>query len=403
MINTMTAPAQLNVDVAIFGGGVAGLWLLAKLRKLGFNAILLEANALGAGQTLYAQGIIHGGMKYALTGKLSDSSKAVAQMPNLWRECLQGKGEIDLSAVKILSPYQYLWSTKSLTSKMAGFFASKVTTSRTTEVSGEDRPQVFQNADFHGQVYRLQEVIIDTDSLVHTLAEPHQDAIFKLDWSKATFEFREQERVRVSLHQGERVIDAKVLVLTAGKGNALILERLGRQTPPMQLRPLRQVIMRGNLPDLLYAHCLGASVNPRITITGHRDAKGDIVWYLGGQLAEDGVNRSVSQQIEHAKAEIRELLPWLDLNSVQWATLDIDRAEYKQPGGKRPESVYAGYQDRVITGWPTKMVLAPKLAEDIVALLEKHKVSASGSQPLPDWPHPDYEILPWQQESKWST
>ncbi|MGD8595089.1 MAG: FAD-dependent oxidoreductase, partial [Gammaproteobacteria bacterium] len=108
----MTGPEHLNVDVAVFGGGVAGLWLLAKLRKLGFNAVLLEANALGAGQTLYAQGIIHGGIKYALTGKLSDSSKAVAQMPGLWRECLQGKGEIDLSTVQILSPYQYLWSTK---------------------------------------------------------------------------------------------------------------------------------------------------------------------------------------------------------------------------------------------------------------------------------------------------
>jgi glycerol-3-phosphate dehydrogenase len=177
----MTAPSQLNVDVVIMGGGVAGLWSLAKLRKLGFSAVLLEANALGAGQTLYAQGIIHGGMKYALTGKLSDSSKAVARMPGLWRDCLQGKGEIDLSAVKILSPYQYLWSTQSLSSKMAGFFASKVMSSRTTEVSGAQRPHVFQNADFHGQVYRLQESILDTASLVHALAEPRMDAIFKFD------------------------------------------------------------------------------------------------------------------------------------------------------------------------------------------------------------------------------
>ncbi len=401
----MTEPAHLDVDVAIFGGGVAGLWLLTKLRKLGFNAILLEASALGAGQTLYAQGIIHGGIKYALTGKLSDSTKAVAQMPGLWRECLQGKGEIDLTAVKILSPYQYLWSTKSLTSKMAGFFASKVMTSRTTEVGGEQRPQVFQNTGFHGQVYQLQEVIIDTASLVRALAEPHKEAIFKLDWNTQT-QFDIKDRVRITVvddYKNLRTIDANVIVLTAGKGNAEILSRLGRKTPPMQLRPLRQVIMRGNLPDMLYAHCLGASVNPRVTITGHHDANGNIVWYLGGQLAEDGVHRSVAGQIEHAKAEVAELLPWLDLNSVEWATLDIDRAEVKQPGSKRPEGVYADYQDRVITGWPTKMVLAPKLADDIVTLLKKHNVLASGAKPLPDWPHPEYAILPWQQESKWST
>jgi hypothetical protein len=170
----------------------------------------------------------------------------------------------------------------------------------------------------------------------------------------------------------------------------------------MQLRPLRQVIMRGNLPDLLYAHCLGGSINPRITITGHRDAQGDIVWYLGGQLAEDGVNRSIDEQIHYAKKEIAELLPWLELTGIQWATLDIDRAEGKQPGGKRPEGVFVDYQDRVITGWPTKMVLAPKLADDIVALLNKHEVTPSGTHPLPDWPHPDYAVLPWQLESKWS-
>ena len=399
----MTGPEHLNVDVAVFGGGVAGLWLLAKLRKLGFNAVLLEADALGAGQTLYAQGIIHGGIKYALTGKLSDSSKAVAQMPGLWRECLQGKGEIDLSTVQILSPYQYLWSTKSLTSKMAGFFASKVMTSRTTEVNGNDRPQVFQHTDFYGQVYRLQEAIIDTASLVRALAEPHIQAIFKFNWRQTTFDLNDRERIHLSVDQDDRKIAAKILVLTAGKGNADILSRLARKAPPMQLRPLRQVIMRGNLPDMLYAHCMGASVNPRITITGHRDAQGDIVWYLGGQLAEDGVNRSVSGQIEHAKKEIAELLPWLDLSGVQWAVLDIDRAEAKQPGGKRPEGVYTDYHDRVITGWPTKMVLAPKLAEDIVALLKKHNVLPSGANSLPNWPHPDYAVLPWQQESKWST
>ena len=387
------------------GGGVAGLWSLAKLRKLGFSAVLLEANALGAGQTLYAQGIIHGGMKYALTGKLSDSSKAVARMPGLWRDCLQGKGEIDLSAVKILSPYQYLWSTQSLSSKMAGFFASKVMSSRTTEVSGAQRPQVFQNADFHGQVYRLQESILDTASLVHALAEPRMDAIFKFDWkAQPRIDVRDKVRIHFSAdQQNTHTIEAKALVLTAGKGNADILSLLGRKTPQMQLRPLRQVVLRGNLPDMIYAHCLGASVNPRITITGHRDANGDIVWYLGGQLAEDGVRRSVAEQLEKAKTEISELLPWLDLNGVQWAILDIDRAEAKQPGGKRPESAYVDYEDKVVTGWPTKMVLAPKLADDVVELLNKHQVLPSGDSLMPNWLHPDYAMLPWQQESVWSS
>jgi len=396
--------AKQNVDVVILGAGVAGLWLLARLRQLNFNAVLLEANSIGAGQSLYAQGIIHGGIKYALTGKLSDSSKAVAQMPGRWRDCLQGKGELDLSRVKILSPYQYLWSTGSLTSKMAGFFASRVMSSRTTEVFGNERPLVFQNPEFHGQVYRLQESIIDTASLLHELAEPHAAAMFKFPWNDRTsFNVSDKVHVRFSNEANEEYeLDAKVMVLAAGKGNADVLSRLGRQRPQMQLRPLRQVIMRGNLPGLLYAHCLGVSVNPRITITSHYDAQGDIVWYLGGQLAEDGVHKSIAGLIEHAKKEMAELLPWLDLTGVQWATLDIDRAEAKQPGGKRPEGVYAEYDNQVITAWPTKMVLAPKLADDIIELLIKHNISPSGGETLPQWPHPGYAVLPWQQESKWS-
>jgi len=59
----------LELDVAIFGGGVAGLWTLARLIKQGFNAHLFECNQLGAGQSIASQGIIHGGTKYALTGK----------------------------------------------------------------------------------------------------------------------------------------------------------------------------------------------------------------------------------------------------------------------------------------------------------------------------------------------
>lgn len=121
----------LDVDVSVIGGGIAGLWLLARLRQQGYQAVLLESRALGAGQTRYAQGIIHGGTKYALRGKLTDSSRAVARMPQIWRDCLHGAGEVDLGQAQVLSQHQYLWSSASLTSRLAGFFASRVMQSRT--------------------------------------------------------------------------------------------------------------------------------------------------------------------------------------------------------------------------------------------------------------------------------
>ena len=59
----------VKVDTVIAGGGIAGLWLLNVLRSKGYSAVLLEAGSLGGAQTLSSQGIIHGGMKYALGGR----------------------------------------------------------------------------------------------------------------------------------------------------------------------------------------------------------------------------------------------------------------------------------------------------------------------------------------------
>ena len=63
-----------STDIVIFGGGIAGLWLLDRLRIQGYQVILLESSSLGGGQTYASQGIIHGGLKYALGGSIADSA-----------------------------------------------------------------------------------------------------------------------------------------------------------------------------------------------------------------------------------------------------------------------------------------------------------------------------------------
>src|SRR5580765_7885011 len=101
----------VQTDIAIVGGGIAGLWLLNRLRQLGYSVVLLESGTLGGGQTHKSQGIIHGGMKYALQGIMTSSTQAIAKMPAIWKQCLDGDGEIDLSHVPVLSKEQFLWST----------------------------------------------------------------------------------------------------------------------------------------------------------------------------------------------------------------------------------------------------------------------------------------------------
>jgi hypothetical protein len=175
--------------------------------------------------------------------------------------------------------------------------------------------------------------------------------------------------------------------LSAGQGNADLLKKMGRTVPEMQLRPLQMVMVRGGLPEKLYAHCLGVSANPRITITSHEDKQGNIVWYLGGQLAEEGINRSREEQISKAKKELQSLMPWLNFSLMQWATLNISRAEPKQKEGKRPATSYFYEENNVITTWPTKLALSPNLAADVLEQLNKQNVSKNGDKKMPEFSH----------------
>lgn len=397
----MTDPHPL--DAAIFGGGIAGLWLLDRLRRQGYRAALFESARLGEGQTRHAQGIIHGGTKYALTGKVSDASRMVAGMPARWRSCLAGEGDVDLRAARLLSDHQYLWSTRDIASRLAGFFASRMMRSRMAPLPAADYPALFRDPAFRGQVYRLDEPVLDVASLLAALAEPHREVLARIDPEALELEAGGPCRIRLP----DRTLTARRLVFTAGGGNRALLAKLGREEPPMQLRPLQMVALRGaDLPPL-YAHCLGASSKPRLTITSHRDASGRPVWYLGGQLAEEGVGRSPGEQIATARAELETLFPWHDFGACAWITLPIDRAEVRA-GGTLPDDAFVAEQGGVITVWPTKLALAPVAADRVLDHL-----AAAGIQPQPGGdagpvdalaglPRPEIAPLPWQEEERWN-
>ena len=397
-----TATTEVTVDVLIIGGGIAGLWTLARLQQAGYKAVLLESQSLGHGQTRYAQGIIHGGTKYALTGKLTASSEAVADMPSRWRACYEGKGELDLTRAELLSDAHYLWSTKSLTSRISGFFASKVMRSRSTELDRSSLPAIFQHKDFKGQFYRLDEPVFNTLSVVRALAEPRKESILMIDG--ASVDASKKNILSLKSQDGNSyTFSYKKVIFSAGQGNEEMLSRFSQSEPEMQRRPLKMVVMRGPnrvLNDMVYAHCLGASVNPRITITSHLDKTGNVVWYMGGQLAEDGVGKNEAALIRDAQKELAELIPWLDQAPLEWGVLNIDRAEISKQGTTRPDSFSIESHGDLITAWPTKLGLAPALADDLLALLDS-EITAETDHALPQWQAPVYADFPWNEKAVW--
>ncbi|WP_445938626.1 NAD(P)/FAD-dependent oxidoreductase [Pseudomonas sp.] len=384
----------LSTDVLIVGGGIAGLWLNARLRREGFATVLVENARLGGGQSVKSQGIIHGGAKYALHGALTGASEAIADMPRRWREALAGNGELDLSGVRLLSDAHYLWSPGSLAGNITSFFASKAVRGRVDQVKGEQLPPALQHPKFKGKVYRLAELVLDVPSLISHLSELAGDGLLAAE----RIEPLQENGELAGLIVDGREIRAQRVILSAGRGNAELLNALGLNQPAQQLRPLHMALVKGPTLKPLYAHCLGSGPKPRVTITTHPAADGQWVWYLGGDLAEaDGVARNEAAQIQAAQKELAELLPWVDLSAAQWATLRVERAEPAQSGLVRPDNAFLHEQDKLLVGWPTKLALAPDFADRVLAAFSRDGIQPAQHAPLPELPRPTVAPPAWEE------
>lgn len=397
-------PTQTHhCDVAIIGGGIAGLWLLNRLVNTGYNAVLFEQTALGSDQTVASQGMIHGGIKYTLGGTLTGASEAIADMPDHWRACLAGKGDVDLRGAATLSDCFYLWSSNSALSRMSTFLASKATRGRVNKVGKKDRPALFQHPEFSGGLYQLVDMVLDVPSVVKALADNCPERIFKIDWTQASWQRLPNQSMAIDFQHKDQYyrLAPRQVILTAGQGNDALLKELGISAPQMQRRPLQQVMIKHNQQHRFYGHCLGADTTPRLTISSHPCADGSQVWYLGGTLAEKGVHQTADELIDCAKRELADLMPWLDLSGARWATLPVDRAEPRQRNFARPDKAFASRAEgcaNVIVAWPTKLTLSPNLADEVIALLNKMETTPSGSA-IPELgflERPPLAPTPWQ-------
>ena len=177
----------------------------------------------------------------------------------------------------------------------------------------------------------------------------------------------------------ELKLKAQRYLFLAGEGNQTATQHM-ENAPPQQCRPLQMTVVKFTKPYPFFAHCLDNGMNPRITITSHQSEDGKFIWYLGGQLAEDGAKRSITDQIAAAKKELATLFPWLDLSSAEWGSFYINRAEPKQPDGKRPDSPFLQIHQNRMVGWPTKLALSPLLVDAIInAAKEQNLVPSPAS------------------------
>lgn len=378
---------------------MAGLWLLNRLRNAGYSAWLLESGDLGQGQSVASQGIIHSGLKYVNDGTLNRSATAVADMPALWRSCLAGQGDVDLQGTRILSDAYYMLPRNSLRARLLSFLGSKALASKTDRIAPHEFPAFFQG-NVKGPMYRIADFVIDVPSLLAMLSNRQQDSVFRIDWNQARLETGGDGRITgLAFNDGTR-IEAQQYISCCGGGTEALLRQSGLDVAPMQRRPLQQVMVRHRHRGPVYVHCVSSSIDltPELTITTHSNKTGDPVWYLGGRLAEDGAGMTANALIDKARRTLDELFPWCDLKGAEWGTLEIDRAESKQADGRRPEDASLVTHQNLAVCWPTKLTLAPALAEKVLAHFQAQNISpATETAPGPQFlPRPQVAATPWE-------
>lgn len=384
-----------EADIVIFGAGIAGLWLHARLRAAGYNALLLEAYGVGGGQSIASQGIIHSGLKYAFAGKINKLAQSISAMPDRWRSCLTGAGELDLTAVRVSTQSQLLMIPSGFMGGLIKLVTQRALGGQVRDIPQNEWPADIVASGFKGQLIYMDEPVLDVPSLVRALAEPYKDSIRRIEsWDDVAFD---GHSVRIGKHS----IHARHFIFTAARSNHMIASHLGHDEGlRTQARPLRMGMMRP-APFPLYAHLVGSSDKPVATITTHQDKDGHLVWYLGAQVAERPLHSDPQEVYSAAKEAFAKYMPGLDLSAMQWASLPIDRIEgQSDTEGWMPDTPVIHSYKNYHYCWPTKLTFAPLLGDKIMDMI----APPGGTQGTWDFLSPaPYSETVWDESDEWTT
>ena len=391
----MTGTSQ--IDVAIAGGGIAGLWLLDALTRAGYSAALFEAGALGGGQTIHSQGIIHSGAKYALGGKKTKNQELLRQMPDRWLGAADGHNAPDLSDARIASPDQYLAFPRNFLSFAVPFAARQLLADIFSPVKSHMRPAGIETTGFRGPLVRLAEPVFDVPSVISIFANRHRERIRQVRIDRTTLSWDTKEHVHRIGSSGVD-ITARWLVATAGGG----IGALAGDEDAAQERPLHMALLKGDLPEV-WLHADVAGGRPALTISSHRTQAGHTVWYLGGDIAEIGVDMESEPLLAETRRRIGKYFPALPTTGIDGATVRISRWESATKDKNIPDGpvVRAAGMPNTLLAWPTKLAYAPMLADAVIDRLDDPaglpEPEFPGAPPPiapPPWETADWRALP---------
>ncbi len=380
-------------ETIIIGGGVAGLWTLATLRARGVNALLLAPQALGSGQTIASQGIIHAGLKYALTGEWTATAQRIADTAARWQAALRGEDPVlDLRSVTPLATMQHILVPDTLLGKLGSLVVSKAVRG-VQQLAKDAQPAALRDLGFKGQVVEMAEPVLPIDQVLAAFQAQYGDYIQNISPDLQL----QRAGDGWQIYTADKTLITEQVVVAAGSLNQVLADQLNL-TLPEQRRPLHMPMLRGALP-YIYMHLASDSFRPLATITSH-PAGNETVWYIGGQVAESGVDQNPADLFFATQRVLARYFPRLDFSALSWDSLRITRAEGKDERGWLPDEPTLSVHDKLIFAWPNKLTFAPLLAERVLQHCHPQRISVGDLNNTQAFGSPDDNLTiahyPWQ-------
>lgn len=315
----------LSVDAAIVGGGIGGLWIANLFAGRGLSVVICEPRGVGGVQTMASQGIVHSGAKYALGGTAHPRG-ILRSMPDRWRACLRGEGEVDLHGVRVLS-----------------------------------QTMQFRNAE---RTFELDEPVLDVAAVVRRLAERVANRVVAEPVAPESLIVDEAGLERLEL--AGCTIRARVYVLAAGTGNETLAPHAGFGGTALRHRPLRQTIVRLRRGVGVYAHWAEGAreTAPTLTVTTN-----GLAMNVGGRVADDGARRSEAEQIRLVRELLREGFGDIGLDGAEFETLLAVRTEPDAKMNRAVPDAFVARRGNCLLCLPVKLCLAPRLGDLVLAEL----------------------------------
>lgn len=361
---------ELDVDVVVVGGGVAGCWIAKTLAEAGYATAIVTVGGVSGGQTAHSHVYIHRGHLYrkeALNELKGEGSTLVGDVrlaSRLWDEWfagLPGNGSA-LDAAPTTGLFAFASEADAADVEHGAWMPFGLRSTRVDVV-----PSLFTRSvltAFRAVDARCLEAGRLISTLVDSMGVPVIDG--------ETVELRLDDGRVVAVDArwlgGGTAVRGRAAVFAAGAGNRQLLATLPNATPAVRDRSSFMLVVSDPCSEVLEplsgVFNLGAD-DSLFLVSRHEPPT--TTWLL----SDAGHQQAVPDWLRYVCAEFEAVFPdvWSARQQFQWGYYGAPKAEVLLEAAFHRQvhsHIVLEVASNVIACWPTKLTLAPLAAQDVL-------------------------------------